>query len=306
MESYKIIAIIKAVLSSIVWGLGQLFNRQFIKAAMFFFVFLTILGIEFATGNYGAEFNLYEDKLPGEEVKEEVSNGFIENYYYNLLTVTGGVSGTAGYEDYSFLTYVAEVNGLTFDVPTQAELDDLDTVINWVCSNIELSTEANINNITLLGHSRGGGIVIIKAAEDSRIKAVISLAGVSDYKNRFPVAMAFDKWKNEGVYFVENARTKQQMPHYFQFYEDFIKNESRLTIQSAAKNLNIPFLIIHGDADTSVSIDEAKNLYQWHPNSTLEVIKGANHVFGASHPWNANYLPKHLQKVIDLIKSFNK
>ena len=186
------------------------------------------------------------------------------------------------------------------------ELDDLDSVIHWVYSNIELSTEANKDNITLLGHSRGGGIVIIKAAEDSRIKAVISLAGVSNYKNRFSVGTAFDNWKNEGVYFVENARTKQQMPHYFQFYENFIKNESRLTIQSAAKNLNIPFLIIHGDADTSVSIDEAKNLYQWHPNSTLEVIKGANHVFGASHPWNANYLPKHLQKVIDLIKSFNK
>jgi len=186
------------------------------------------------------------------------------------------------------------------------ELDDLDSVIHWVYSNIELSTEANKDNITLLGHSRGGGIVIIKAAEDSRIKAVISLAGVSNYKNRFPVGIAFNNWKNEDVYFVENARTKQQMPHYFQFYEDFIKNESRLTIQSAAKNLNIPFLIIHGDADTSVSIDEAKNLYQWHPNSTLEVIKGANHVFGASHPWNANYLPKHLHKVIDLIKSFNK
>ena len=184
------------------------------------------------------------------------------------------------------------------------ELDDLDSVINWVCSNIELSTEANINNITLLGHSRGGGIVIIKAAEDSRIKAVISLAGVSNYKNRFPVGTAFDNWKNEGVYFVENARTKQQMPHYFQFYEDFIKNESRLTIQSAAKNLNIPFLIIHGDADTSVSIQESKNLHQWNPNSTLEVIKGANHVFGASHPWNENYLPEHLDNLVDLIKSF--
>ena len=184
------------------------------------------------------------------------------------------------------------------------ELDDLDTVINWVCSNIQLSTEANINNITLLGHSRGGGIVIIKAAEDSRIKAVISLAGVSNYKNRFPVGIAFDNWKNEGVYFVENARTKQQMPHYFQFYENFIKNESRLTIQSAAKNLNIPFLIIHGDADTSVSIQESKNLHQWNPNSTLEVIKGANHVFGASHPWNENYLPEHLDNLVDLIKSF--
>lgn len=186
------------------------------------------------------------------------------------------------------------------------ELDDLDSVINWVCSNKELSTEANIDNITLLGHSRGGGIVIIKSAEDSRIKAVVSLAGVSNYKNRFPLGTAFNKWKASGVYFVENARTKQQMPHYFQFYDDFIKNEARLNIQSAATNLNLPFLIIHGDADTSVSIDEAKNLHQWNPKSTLEVIKGANHVFGASHPWNENYLPKHLQKVIVLIISFIK
>ena len=186
------------------------------------------------------------------------------------------------------------------------ELDDLDSVINWVCSNAELSTEANIENITLLGHSRGGGIVIIKAAEDSRVKTVISLAGVSDYKNRFPVGMAFNKWKDSGVFFVENARTKQQMPHHYQFYEDFAKNEKRLTIQSAAKNLNIPFLIIHGDADTSVSIQEAQNLHQWNPNSTLQVIKGANHVFGAAHPWQPNYLPKHLEHVVNLITQFNK
>lgn len=126
MRNYKTIALLKAFLSAIVWGLGQLFNRQYIKAAMFFFVFLIIILVEVTTGNYGTTFNLYEDKLPGEEVKEEVSNGFIENYYYNLETVTGGVAGTAGYEDYTFLEYVAEVNGITFDTPTQAELDDAD------------------------------------------------------------------------------------------------------------------------------------------------------------------------------------
>ena len=222
-------------------------------------------------------------------------------------------------EGFFFIKFNFSHNGGTKDQPIDfpdleafgnnnytKELDDLDSVINWVCANLEETAEANINTITLLGHSRGGGIVIIKAAKDSRVKTVISLAGVSDYKNRFPVGMAFNKWKDSGVYFVENARTKQQMPHHYQFYEDFTKNEKRLTIQSAAKNLNIPFLIIHGDADTSVSIQEAQNLHQWNPNSTLQVIKGANHVFGAAHPWQPNYLPKHLEHVVNLITQFNK
>ena len=159
----------------------------------------------------------------------------------------------------------------------------------------------------MIAHSRGAGIILIKASEDSRVKSVVTWGGVSDFKSRFLIGSDhFNNWKEKGITFIENSRTKQQMPHYYQFYENFMANELRLTIQAAAKNLNLPHLIIHGDADTSVSIDEAKNLLQWNSTSNLEVIKGANHVFGASHPWNENYLPKHLQKVIDLIKSFNK
>ena len=184
------------------------------------------------------------------------------------------------------------------------ELDDLNSVIDWVCSNSEIKNESNRNDISLLGHSRGGGIVSIKAEEDSRIKNVISLAGVSDYKSRFPSGDAFENWKKDGVYFVENGRTKQQMPHYFQFYTNFIENKERLTINRAVKNLKIPHLIIHGDADTSVSIEEAKKLHAWNPKSTLQIIEGANHVFGASHPWKQNDLPNDLKLAINTIITF--
>ena len=43
----------------------------------------------------------------------------------------------------------------------------------------------DLNNIILIGHSRGGGSVLIKASENSIIKNVISWAGVSDFKTRF-------------------------------------------------------------------------------------------------------------------------
>lgn len=89
------------------------------------------------------------------------------------------------------------------------------------------------------------------------------------------------------------------MPHYFQFYTDFILNEERLTISRAVKSLNIPHLIIHGDKDTSVTIKEANLLHQWSVNSNLVVIKGANHVFGVWHPWEEKEVSNHLQQVIN-------
>jgi pimeloyl-ACP methyl ester carboxylesterase len=177
------------------------------------------------------------------------------------------------------------------------ELDDLETVIDWVLTNSSLKKEINTDDISLIGHSRGGGIVTIKSEEDMRIKKVITLAGVSDYKSRFPKKERFQKWKETGVYYVKNGRTHQEMPHFYQFYEDFDKNENRLTIARAVEKLQISHLIIHGDNDTSVSINEAISQHKWNPKSQLEIIKGANHVFGTSHPWKESKLSNELEIV---------
>jgi pimeloyl-ACP methyl ester carboxylesterase len=184
------------------------------------------------------------------------------------------------------------------------ELDDLDSVLNWITENYSTNINFKLSNISLVGHSRGGGIVTLKAEEDPRISNVISLAGVSDFKNRFPSGEAFQKWEKEGVYYVINGRTKQNMPHFYQFYEDFIQNEKRLNIKRAASHLKIPHLIIHGDSDTSVSIDEAQNLHKWNPNSELIIIKGADHVFGTKHPWQKTELSKELNKAVHSVVSF--
>ena len=184
------------------------------------------------------------------------------------------------------------------------ELDDLDSVINWLIDNYSQNKNFDTSNITLLGHSRGGGIVTIKAEEDSRISKVISLAGVCDYENRFPKDEAFDTWKKEGVYYVINGRTKQDMPHFYQFFEDFEQNKERLDIKRATSDLKIPHLIIHGSNDTSVSIDEAKNLHKWNPKSELVIIEDADHVFNSKHPWDKKEMPLQLKQVIKAITEF--
>lgn len=187
------------------------------------------------------------------------------------------------------------------------ELDDLNNVIDWVCETQDFKTKINLDDITLIGHSRGGGIATIKAEEDSRIKKLIGLASVSDFKARFNEgSKEFKNWKETGIKYVLNGRTLQKMPHYFQFYEDFIKNEKRLTIERAASLLKIPNLIIHGGNDTSVSIIEAKALHKWNPKSKLVIIENADHVFGVSHPWTKNTLLLEFQKAIDTMLEFIK
>lgn len=179
------------------------------------------------------------------------------------------------------------------------ELDDLQSVLSWIRSEPEpYKKEMDSEKIILIGHSRGGGIVTIKASEDQEIHKVITWAGVSDYGRRFPKGEALAQWKKEGVMYVENGRTKQQMPHNFQFYSSFIANENRLTISRAAKALSIPYLIIHGTEDPTVSVKEAKALASWTSRSELYLVSGADHVFDARHPWNQDSLPEALKDVV--------
>ena len=77
-----------------------------------------------------------------------------------------------------------------------------------------------------------------------------------------------------------------------------------MNIKRAASNLKIPHLIIHGDNDTSVSIEEAKNLHNWNPISELKIIEGADHVFNSKHPWDNNELSEQLHTVVKSIIKF--
>jgi len=184
------------------------------------------------------------------------------------------------------------------------ELSDLGDVIDWAQCQFKENPQIDNNKIILFGHSRGGGIAILKAAQDNRVTKLITLASVSDFGIRFGSEEEIKIWKEDGVKYVLNGRTKQKMPHFYQFYEDFLSNEKQLHIETALRQLKIPLLIIHGDNDTSVSINEATNLHKWNKNSQLKIIEGADHVFNTRHPWDMDKLSYELNKVTDLLIDF--
>lgn len=245
---------------------------------------------------------------------------FIHGYKgYKDWGVFGKMYSEFTSKGFALLTFNFSHNGGTPDQPIDfpdleafgnnnysKELDDVQTVLDWICSQNEFASEIDTNNITLIGHSRGGGITTLTGASDARVKKIITWAAVSTLDRSFFHGEQLEQWKKDGVIYIENGRTKQQMPHYIQFYEDYKANESKLDIESAAKQINIPHLIIHGDGDLAVPFFHAENIHKWNPKSELINIPNANHVFGAKQPWTEENLPKDFELVLEKSLEFIK
>lgn len=182
------------------------------------------------------------------------------------------------------------------------EVNDLSIMVGEVQRLLKSELKKEIP-IYLLGHSRGGGIAILQGSGDPRIKKIISLAGISDISGRFPQGDELEQWENDNVIYVENARTNQAMPLYYSLYLDFVVHDIDLDIEIASRGLDIPFIQIHGDQDDSVEIEEGELIAEW-TQTRLQVIQGADHTFGMSHPWKKADLPNHMKQVVKLCIDF--
>lgn len=268
--------------------------------------------------------NLISEKNIYLENKE--TKGFLADIFYSdtqkKLPLIIFVHGYKGYKNWGAWDLMAEKfakagfffvkfnfshNGTTIDNPVHfadleafgnnnysKELSDLGVVIDHFIQHPHVDPE----KVILMGHSRGGGISIIKTFEDERINGLITLASV-DTLDRFPQGDFFEKWKKDGVYYALNGRTQQEMPHYYQFYEDYEQNIHRFDVERAAEMAKAYMLIIHGTQDEAVEVKQAEHLHILNPNSELFLIEGGNHTFGAKEPWTDADLPKDLDTVTE-------
>lgn len=179
------------------------------------------------------------------------------------------------------------------------ELKDVDTVINYIAHTYPQDP------IYLIGHSRGGGLVILKAATDSRVQKVVTWSAISDFSSLWKKEQEAE-WRTEGKIYVVNARTKEKMPLNLTLLEDMEAHQHEYSILNNAAAVKIPWLILHGDDDVNVDFSVAQQLAQAQPQAVLKKIAGANHVFGASHPYTATELPAQLKEVCEKTLDFLK
>jgi dienelactone hydrolase len=178
-----------------------------------------------------------------------------------------------------------------------AELADLAAVVDALAAG-RLGTAA-ATAIGLVGHSRGGGVAVLQAARDPRVRALVTWAAISRVERwTDPVELA--RWRERGRIDVLNARTGQVLPLYVEILDDVEQNGSgSLDIPGAAGKLSVPWLLIHGTADTSVPILEAERLEGAAEGASFRALRleGAGHTFGAVHPWKGS--TPELAKVFD-------
>lgn len=162
-----------------------------------------------------------------------------------------------------------------------AELGDLSTVVNALGAG-QLGT-APPTRIGLLGHSRGGGMVILHAARDPRVRALVTWAAIASVR-RWNDHEA-QEWRQRGYREVINARTGDVLRQDIMLLEEVEQDDGQLNIARTAARIACPWLIVHGVDDASVRPAEAHLLQRQNPGAELLEVPNGDHTFGAKHPW---------------------
>lgn len=139
--------------------------------------------------------------------------------------------------------------------------------------------------IGLLGHSRGGAEALLVASRDPRVDALVTWAAISHVDRYAPEQVA--TWESGGTVSIENARTGQRMPIGPDFWRDIRDEYERLDVLGAARRYQGPWLMVHGEDDASVPVEEGAALFAASESGLAELLRveGAGHTFGAVHPF---------------------
>lgn len=236
--------------------------------------------------------------------------------------------GFKGFKDWGFFPFMSEVlatrgygvvnfnfshNGVGADLLEFTELErfkantyaleeeDFDQVIAALATpQLNDGGVFCTDKIGVVGHSRGGACVLCSAGRHPGVKAVATLASIASLGQVHPSLE--EEWRTTGVRYIQNLRTGQDMPLGVALLDEILANQDK--IEAAVRALDLPLLIIHGEADAAVPVSAAESLHEWAPDSELYKIEGADHVFGARHPFKGS--TKCLDRVLQLIDEFFK
>ena len=163
------------------------------------------------------------------------------------------------------------------------EIRDLQAVLDAVPADVK---------VAYVGHSMGGAVGVLTAARDLRIRALVSLAGMT-HAAAFAAREFAGVTPDEGFLWEDEA-----CPLSRTLVDDLNALDSTLL---AAEAVTQPWLLIHGDADDLVPIQDGRDAYaaatgdkRW-----LE-IAGAGHAFDpTSYPQLVDAVDPWLTAALD-------
>jgi len=167
-------------------------------------------------------------------------------------------------------------------------VDQLERVLAWFKTQ-------GIRKVGLVGSSFGGLVVLSVAENHPELRMIGLKCPVSDYAPLWDARLGeagMAGWREKGETSILNAEGKRARLSYA-FYEDILRHD----VYAAARQIRIPALIIHGDADQDVPADQSRRLKEaFSGQAILEILPGADHNFSK---------PEDFQKMLERIAAWS-
>jgi putative redox protein len=160
--------------------------------------------------------------------------------------------------------YVGESSGKFEDITYSGEVEDLEAAHALVQSR-------NPGKIAILGSSMGGTVALLFAAQQPSLAALVTVAAPI-HPERFPSRVLTpaqtEQWRAQGFTRHNGQRINLSLLH----------DLESLNVPEAAKKITCPVLILHGDADEVVPVEEAYEINACLTNSKrLSILPGTDH-----------------------------
>lgn len=137
--------------------------------------------------------------------------------------------------------------------------------------------------VAYIGHSMGSAVGVLTAARDLRIRALASLAGMT--RTAAFVEREFSEITPGAGFMWDDGN----FPLSQNFVDDLRQIESTL---SAAESMIQPWLLIHGEADDLVPMEDSRDAYE-SANCTKQLLE----IAGAGHSFDESSYPQLIEAV---------
>ncbi|EOA24591.1 hypothetical protein CARUB_v10017865mg [Capsella rubella] len=168
------------------------------------------------------------------------------------------------------------------------EADDLHSVIQYF---------SNINRVVtiILGHSKGGDVVLLYASKYHNIPNVINLSGRYDLKKGIEERLGegfLERIKKQGYIDVKDGDSGYRVT------EESLMDRLNTDMHEACLKIETEcrVMTVHGSDDETVPVEDAKEFAKIIPNHKLEIVEGADHCY-------TKYQSQLVSTVMEFIKT---